>query len=62
MRAPTATIAKEAGVSRGALFTCFETKAELLNPFDMEIKIESAKVALEGLPVNGEPCEQVFAK
>jgi AcrR family transcriptional regulator len=31
LSAPTATIAQEAGVSNGSLFTYFETKADLFN-------------------------------
>ena len=48
--AATATIAKEAGVSNGSLFTYFETKADLLNQLYIEIKVEMAAAALEGLP------------
>jgi AcrR family transcriptional regulator len=48
--AATATIAKEAGVSNGSLFTYFETKAELLNQLYIELKVEMAAAALEGLP------------
>jgi AcrR family transcriptional regulator len=36
--AATATIAKEAGVSNGSLFTYFETKADLLNRLYVELK------------------------
>jgi AcrR family transcriptional regulator len=46
----TATIAKEAGVSNGSLFTYFETKADLLNQLYIELKAETAAVALQGLP------------
>jgi AcrR family transcriptional regulator len=48
--APTATIAKEAGVSNGSLFTYFETKADLLNRLYVELKGEMAAAALDGLP------------
>jgi AcrR family transcriptional regulator len=48
--ATTATIAKEAGVSSGSLFTYFETKAELLNQLYVELKIEMGAVGLEGIP------------
>jgi AcrR family transcriptional regulator len=48
--APTATIAKEAGVSNGSLFTYFETKADLMNQLYLELKAEMAAAALEGLP------------
>ncbi len=48
--AATATIAKEAGVSNGSLFTYFETKADLLNRLYVELKTEMAAVGLNGLP------------
>ena len=48
--AATATIAKEAGVSNGSLFTYFETKADLLNRLYVELKTEMAAVGLVGLP------------
>jgi AcrR family transcriptional regulator len=48
--APTATIANEAGVSNGSLFTYFETKADLLNHLYVELKTEMAAVALDGVP------------
>jgi len=48
--AATATIAKEAGVSNGSLFTYFETKADLLNALYGELKAEMATAALAGLP------------
>ena len=48
--APTATIAKEAGVSNGSLFTYFETKADLLNHLYMALKVEMAAAAIGGLP------------
>jgi AcrR family transcriptional regulator len=50
LSAPTATIAKEAGVSNGSLFTYFETKADLMNKLYLELKAEMAAAALEGLP------------
>lgn len=51
LSAPTALIAKEAGVSNGSLFTYFETKADLLNELYIELKTETAKAGLDGLPV-----------
>jgi AcrR family transcriptional regulator len=48
--AATATIAKEAGVSNGSLFTYYATKADLLNQLYIELKSEMAAVALDGLP------------
>jgi AcrR family transcriptional regulator len=58
--APTATIAKEAGVSNGSLFTYFETKAELLNELYIELKTETAEAALNGLPAESDIRKQVF--
>ena len=48
--APTATIAKDAGVSNGSLFTYFETKADLMNQLYIELKAEMAAAALDRLP------------
>lgn len=60
LSAPTATIAKEAGVSNGSLFTYFETKADLLNQLYLELKTGMADAALEGLPAKAELRKQVF--
>jgi AcrR family transcriptional regulator len=49
LSAPTAQIAKEAGISTGSLFTYFRTKAELLNQLYVELKTEMASAALEGM-------------
>lgn len=48
--AATAKIAKEAGVSNGALFTYFGSKGDLLNQLYIELKTEMAAVGLDGLP------------
>jgi AcrR family transcriptional regulator len=58
--APTATIAKEAGVSNGSLFTYFETKADLFNQLYVELKSEMAAAALEGLSREGDVREQLL--
>ena len=58
--APTAAIAKEAGVSNGSLFTYFETKADLLNRLYVELKVEMAAAALDGLPPGGDIRKQAF--
>ena len=50
LNAPTALIAKEAGISNGSLFTYFETKADLFNQLYFELKASAAAAALEGLP------------
>ena len=58
--APTAAIAKEAGVSNGSLFTYFETKADLLNRLYVELKVEMAAAALDGLLPGGDIRKQAF--
>jgi AcrR family transcriptional regulator len=50
LSAPTATIAQEAGISNGSLFTYFETKTDLFNQLYLELKTGMATAALEGLP------------
>jgi len=50
LSAPTALIAKEAGISTGSLFTYFGTKTELLNQLYVDLKTEMASTALAGLP------------
>lgn len=60
LSAPTATIAQEAGVSNGSLFTYFETKADLFNELYLELKASMASAALAGLPVGAEFREQIF--
>ena len=57
--APTALIAKRAGVSNGSLFTYFATKADLLNDLYIELKMESASAALDGLPMQSDTREQM---
>jgi AcrR family transcriptional regulator len=52
--AATATIAKEAGVSNGSLFTYFDTKADLFNQLYLELKAEMGSAALGGLPADGD--------
>jgi AcrR family transcriptional regulator len=60
LSAPTATIAQEAGISNGSLFTYFETKADLFNQLYLELKTGMAACALEGFPVGGDLRKQVF--
>ncbi len=60
LSAPTAGIAKEAGIPNGSLFTYFETKTELLNQLYLELKGEMAATALKGLPARAEPRERMF--
>lgn len=58
--APTAVIAREAGIANGSLFTYFETKADLFNALYLELKAGMAAAALEGLPAGAELREQFF--
>jgi AcrR family transcriptional regulator len=58
--AATATIAKEAEVSNGSLFTYFETKADLFNQLYIELKTEMASAALDGLPAERDIRDQLF--
>ena len=60
LSAPTAGIAKEAGIANGSLFTYFETKADLFNQLYLELKGEMASAALKGLPAGAELREQFF--
>jgi AcrR family transcriptional regulator len=48
--APTATIAREAGISNGSLFTYFETKADIFNQLYLDLKSHMAAAAQEGSP------------
>jgi AcrR family transcriptional regulator len=47
---PTATIAQEAGISNGSLFTYFQTKTELFNQLYLELKNDMVAAALAGFP------------
>lgn len=60
LSAPTATIAREAGISNGSLFTYFETKAVLFNQLYLDLKTSMASAALEGLSAGDELREQFF--
>jgi AcrR family transcriptional regulator len=60
LSAPTAMIAKEAGVSNGALFTYFETKADLLNQLYIELKTEMAAATTTGLPTDADMRAQLL--
>lgn len=59
LSAPTAVIAREAGISNGSLFTYFETKADLFSQLYLELKTGMAIASLEGLPVNAPMREQL---
>ena len=60
LSAPTAEIAKEAGVANGSLFTYFETKPELFNQLYLELKTEMARAAMRDLPTGSALREQMF--
>ena len=60
LSAPTAFIAKEAGVANGSLFTYFETKTDLLNQLYLELKAEMAVAALKKVPVDADLHRQFF--
>src|ERR1700733_7654294 len=60
LSAPTAMIAKEAGVSNGSLFSYFETKADLLNRLYVDLKAEMAAGALDGIPTETDIRTQMF--
>src|ERR1700683_1297319 len=60
LSAPTAMIAKQAGVSNGLLFAYFETKADLLNQLYLGLKAEMATVALDGLATESNVRTQMF--
>src|ERR1700726_2010568 len=51
--APTAKIAKEAGVAEGTLFTYFVNKDELLNQLYLELKTDLRDAIVAGYPSGG---------
>jgi len=57
--APTALIAREAGVANGSLFTYFGTKADLVNHLYLELKAGQAAAVLAGLPAGAALREQL---
>ncbi len=60
LSAPTAGIAKEAGVANGSLFTYFETKADLFNQLYLELKAEMASAAMKNFPEKATLRDQIF--
>jgi AcrR family transcriptional regulator len=58
--APTAKIAKEAGIPNGSLFTYFETKSELLNQLYLELKTEVIDAATHDLPAGKDFRQRMF--
>jgi AcrR family transcriptional regulator len=61
LSAPTAVIAREAGVSNGSLFTYFATKADLFNQLYLELKTGMAAASLEGLSLKA-PLREQFSR
>jgi AcrR family transcriptional regulator len=61
LSAPTAVIAREAGVSNGSLFTYFETKADLFSQLYLELKAGMAAASLDGLPAQA-PLREQFSR
>ena len=59
LSAPTTLIAKEAGISTGSLFTYFPTKTDLLNRLFVDLKVEMASSALEGLATKDDARSQL---
>ena len=57
--ATTSAIAKEAGVSNGSLFVYFDTKSILLNELYVSLKTEMGATAMDGLPADSDPQDQV---
>src|ERR1700689_2199619 len=60
LSAPTAGIAKEAGVANGSLFTYFETKTDLFNQLYLELKIEMASAATKNLRTGAGSRDQLW--
>lgn len=58
LSAATAAIAKEAGVSNGALFVYFATKSDLLNQLYLSLKEEIGAVSTLDLPTDGTAYDQ----
>ena len=60
LSAPTAGMAKEAGIANGSLFTYFKTKTDLFNHLYLELKEEMAFAATKNLPEGAALREQFF--
>jgi AcrR family transcriptional regulator len=60
LSAPTAGIAKEAGVANGSLFTYFKTKTILFNQLYLEVKGEMAAAAMKDMKQVADVREQYF--
>lgn len=53
LAAPTAEIAKRAGVPHGSVFAYFNTKAELLRTLNVELSAEMTDTVMAGMPDGG---------
>ncbi len=60
LSAPTAGVAKEAGVANGTLFTYFETKSVLINQLYLELKSEMASAAMKEVSADLQLHEQFY--
>jgi AcrR family transcriptional regulator len=60
LSAPTAGIAKAAGVANGSLFTYFETKTDLFNALYLELKLEMAAATIKDLRNSADLRKQAF--
>lgn len=58
--APTASIAQEAGISNGSLFTYFETKADLFNQVYLDLKADFVTAALKNFPKEADLRKRFF--
>ncbi|MFC4907726.1 TetR/AcrR family transcriptional regulator [Actinomadura gamaensis] len=58
LSAPTAAIAKEAGVSNGTLFNVFPTKTDLINHLFVDLKSELGATVTADLPADADLREQ----
>lgn len=56
--APTAAIARDAGLAEGTLFTYFASKDELLNQLYLELKANLAAATLKAYPAEGSARER----
>jgi AcrR family transcriptional regulator len=61
LSAPTAVIARDAGVSNGSLFTYFDTKADLINQLYLDLKVGMAAASLVGIAVEA-PLREQFSR
>ncbi len=60
LSAPTAGIAKEAGVANGSLFTYFATKTDLFNELYLYLKIEMGSAAMKDVAETDDLRDQMF--